>query len=134
MKEPDKIEIDVTAETLIAIFIRIRDRIAEIKEQQLAPLEEAKNIAVGKLLEFLDKTGQESARTNAGTVTAAIRTDASLADPDVFMDYVIDTGLFELLERRASKTACTEFLEAKGELPPGVRLHSVRTVNVRKPS
>lgn len=122
---------------LVAQYIALRTRMEQIEEQHsqfLKPFEQAKAQLTGLMLEFLDNTGQESAKTNEGTVFAAVRNTASLADPDAFMDYVMRTGSFELMDRRANSTACREFADENGELPPGVKINSLRYVNVRKPT
>ena len=122
---------------LVAQFIALRNRIKQLEdihEKQLAPFKLAKDKLAGVMLEFLDAAGMESARTEAGTVSATVRSSASLPDPDAFMDFVMKRGLFELMDRRANVTACREFAEEHGNLPPGVKINSVRTVGVRVPT
>lgn len=129
-----QIESTTRVDKLVKQFIDIRNRIKELEEhhqKQLAPFISAKQRLAGVLLEFLDSTGQEMARTNEGTVYASVRHTASLGDPDAFMSFVMSKGLFELLERRANVTACRDFAEEEGNLPPGVNINSTRTVGVR---
>ena len=84
------------------------------------------------MLEFLDthRPGDRPRPTRARS-TCRIKHTASLGDPDAFMDYVMKNGAFELMDRRANSTACREFAEEHGSLPPGVKLNSTRTVGVR---
>jgi hypothetical protein len=125
----------IQVDKLVGQFIAMRDRIKEMEEWhelQLQPFKVAKEKIAGVLLQFLDDTGQESARTSEGTVSVTHRSTASLSDPDAFMNYVVAHKAFELMDRRANSTACREFAEENGSLPPGVRLNSIRTVGVRK--
>jgi hypothetical protein len=121
---------------LVAQYRAIRKRIEQMEEEferALLPFKNAKDKLAGTMLDFLDRTGQKSAKTNEGTVTATMRHTASLGDPDAFMDYVMKNGAFELMDRRANSTACQDFAEEHGSLPPGVKLNSIRTVSVRAP-
>jgi len=122
---------------LISQYLQLRKKIEEVEEaqkRQLAPFIEMRNKLGGTLLQWLDDTGQESAKTSEGTVSIKTTHHASLADPDAFMTYVMKNGAFELMERRASSTACRDFAEEKGSLPPGVKINSNRTATVRSPT
>ena len=122
---------------LVNQFIALRRRIEEIEEmqkRQLKPFKDAKEKLAGTLQAWLDDTGQESAKTSEGTVSITTRHTAALADPDAFMDYVMANGAFELMDRRANATACRDFAEENGSLPPGVKINSTRTVGVRSPT
>ena len=119
---------------LVANYIDTRDHIKKLKkkhEQELAEFELLLNKLAGRMLQFLDLHDQEMARTAAGTVSATVRDTASLQDPDVFMEFVTERGLFDLLDRRANVTACKVFRKEHGTLPPGVRINSIRGVSVR---
>lgn len=115
-------------------YILVRNEIAEIKQrhkQELERLEDVLKKLGGTLLEFLDKTGQESARTDAGTVYASVKDAVSVSDPDAFMECVKEYEAFYLLDRRANAKACREWADTYGKLPPGVTLSTLRTVGVR---
>jgi hypothetical protein len=132
-----KVEIPVEVNKVVAQYLAVRERIAEIKAAQkeyLAQYDAMLDKLGGKMLAFLDATGQESAKTDEGTVFIAHRSTASLADPDAFMDYVRENDAYELMDRRANSVACREFADEHGSLPPGVKLNSTRTVNVRSPT
>jgi hypothetical protein len=125
---------DPRVDKLVAAYIDTRNFIKQMKErhkEELAEFELALEKLSGRLLLFLDTHGQEMARTAQGTVSATYRDTARLDDPDVFMDFVAEHGLFELLDRRANATACKEFAKDSGTLPPGVRINTLRGVSVR---
>ncbi len=129
-----RIVADARVDKLVADYIATRDYIKKLKEkhkQELAEFELALEKLAGRLLLFLDYHGQEMARTAEGTVSATFRDTASLSDPDVFMEFVAEHGLYELLDRRANATACKDFAKDTGTLPPGVRINTLRGVSVR---
>ena len=120
----------------VAEFIVCRDEIEAIKErhrQELKPYEELKNKLIGTMLDFLDRTGQKSAKTANGIATVTVRHTAVCTDPDRFIDFVREHDLFELMDRRANAVACRDYAEEHdGVLPPGVKINSIRTVGVTR--
>jgi hypothetical protein len=122
---------------LVGDYRTVRDWLDAQKkkyEEKIAPYIALKEELKGEMLAFLDQTGQESARTSQGTVTAKVDRTASCSDPDEFMAFIRVSGLLELLDRRPNKTACLAYLNEHNELPPGVKLDSIRNVSVRRPS
>lgn len=128
---------DKRIDTLVAKYRIARDEIAAMEKahkERLLPWTKAKEAYGNLLLAFLDATHQEMARTALGTVYTSIRSTAPLSDPDMFMDFVRENDLYELLDRKANAVACREYAEQHdGILPPGVKLTSTRTVGVRAP-
>jgi hypothetical protein len=118
---------------LVKAFVDTRDVLEEIDEryklERKQPLR-LKELLTEQLLLKLKQTGQEMARTKYGTVTAVTRDTTSCSDPNLFIDFVRDHDAYYLLDRRANLTACKEFLEVNGQLPPGVKLNSKQDVNV----
>jgi len=117
-------------------YVRVRDAIKEMDERHKAekqPLLEIQNLLTGWMMDFLKTTGSESIKTKHGTCYTSTRHTASLADPDAFMKFVIDNGLYELLDRRANATAVRDYVAANGgNLPPGANLSSIQTLGVRR--
>jgi len=115
-----------TSDTIKAIEARHKQELAKSKKflEKLSYL----------LLEALDNSGQDSAKTKKGTVSAIVRDTASLSDASKFMDFVRDNDAYELMDRRANGTACKEYAREHGVLPPGVRINSIRLVSVRNPT
>jgi len=120
---------------LVELYVQLREKKTVLKkafEARSKPLNESMRDIEAKVLEHMNSLGAESFKTKAGTAYKSTRTSASLADRDAFWDYVITNDMPELLELRAGKAACQEFLEAHGELPPGVSWREEQTVNFRK--
>ncbi len=122
-------------DNLVRMFIKARDAIAKAKEAyeaEIKPLQEIKSKLEGRMLAFLDQSGQDSAKTQYGTCFTSTKDSASLTDPDAFMSYVMKNGAFELLDRRANATAVRDFVEENGTLPPGVNFTSRKSLSVRR--
>jgi hypothetical protein len=118
-------------------YVAVRDKIREIEEQhteELKPFVELQNALTAWFTEQLDNVGAKSVKTAQGTVYQSTRYSASLNDPKAFMDYVITTQSWDLLDRKANSTAVRDFIEQHKSEPPGVRLSAIRTVGVRRAS
>ncbi len=116
-------------------YVALRDRIKEMEEafeKSKKPLADAMEELNGLMQSFLDDSGIDSIKTRYGTCYSSVRYSASLTDAKAFMDYVISNGAFELLDRKANKTAVKAFVEENSTLPPGCNLTALRTVGVRR--
>jgi phage host-nuclease inhibitor protein Gam len=120
----------------VSLYIQLRDKKAEMKAEfdaTIAPLNDKMDKLEAKLLDVFNKTGMDSVKTENGTAYTAVRTTASIADREAFMDYVKANEEWSLLEARASKTAIEQFRDSNnGELPPGINIRSERVVNIRR--
>jgi len=105
----------------------------EAHTKTTAPLRNFQERLSGYFEQFLTTTGQQTAVTPSGTIHWNHRVTAQLEDAQAFMDFVIANQNFDLMDRRANATACKEFAEKSGALPPGVVTNSIRTIGVRKP-
>jgi hypothetical protein len=116
-------------------YIEYRDKKAELKTKYEADVEDLdKKMAKieAALLEAFDKTGMDSAKTKSGTAYIAVRTSASVADKEAFMEYVKAKEEWPLLEVRASKTGVEQFKSIHEDLPPGVNWREERVINIRR--
>lgn len=120
----------------VTLYIQLRDKKAEMKsefEASVAPITEKMEKLEAKLLDVFNKTGMDSVKTEHGTAYTAVRTTASVADREAFMEFVKANEEWSLLEVRASKTAIEQFRDSNdNELPPGVNIRSERVVNIRR--
>jgi hypothetical protein len=134
---PDSQEL-ARIDELVGDFRTLRDWLEKEKkkyEEKIAPYIARKEEIGREMLAFLEQTGQQSARTSQGTVTATVSQTVSCSDdPDTFMAFIRETGMLELMDRRPNKTACLAYLSEHNELPPGVQLSSIRIASVRKPT
>lgn len=128
---------EVKVDAAVAAYIRLRDKKAEIEQETKEKIEEVK-AKMAKLeawfQQYLDDTGQTSAKTHAGTVFLTTTDYARVADWDAIVDFIKDRGAYDLLEKRVSKNAVRGYIDADGSVPPGVNYGSKISVNIRRPS
>ena len=120
----------------VEVYIKLRDKKAQMKaafDAEVSPINDKLAKLEAKLMEVFNNTGMDSVKTEFGTAYTVNRSTASVADREIFMDYVKNNEEWSLLEVRVSKTAVDQFREANdNEIPPGVNLRVERVVNVRR--
>lgn len=125
-----------TFDKLVKSFVTLRDHVKTIEDKhkaELAPMKELRERLEAAMLDKLNATGQDSAKTAFGTVYRTMRESASLEDATSFMRHVIGSEAWDLLDRKANTPACKKFAEENGgNLPPGVKFTQVYTVGVRR--
>lgn len=120
----------------IARYVVIRDEIRDKKAESAAalkPLQAKLDALAGLLDKYFQTTGLKNIGAESGTAYLYVKPSASLADPKAFMDYVIQSERYDLLDKRANVTGVIAFTKEKGGLPPGVNLNMNRKVGVRRP-
>ena len=129
--------VTTTVEKRIAQYVQVRDTIKAMNDEhdkKLEPFVELQNLLTGWMQNFLETAGADSVKTAEGTCYNTTRYTASLADPQVFMDFVKSTNNYDLLDRKANVTAVRDYVEQNKQLPPGVNLSAIKTVGVRRAS
>ena len=101
---------NITADRLVKIYIKIRDKRAELTKEADA-LEEQQNIIQAKLLEICKDTGAESLRTEFGTVTRRVSKRYWTSDWDSFYKFMKEHDAMQLLQQRVSNGNMEQFLE-----------------------
>ncbi|MBT7005048.1 MAG: hypothetical protein HOA06_10085 [Chloroflexi bacterium] len=120
---------------LIGKYIKIRDAKDALKKthsEELSRFNNALDKIEHSLLAEFNETGQESAKTAHGTAYRSVRTSAKVADRDAFFDFVRQNDAYDFLESRANKNAVEAYMEEHDELPPGIDVSRVTTINVRR--
>lgn len=118
-------------------YILLRDKKSQLKaeyEGKVAELQAMMDKIEAVLLKTFDEAGIESVKTAAGTAYRSTRTQASVADWDVFLAFIQQQGAWEMLERRCSKSAVEQYKSANDDLPPGLNWREERVVNIRRSS
>jgi hypothetical protein len=122
--------------SLLKLFIALRDRRATRKAAYTADDESDKTkqdkIEVEFLRRFQDRGIDNVSARDVGTAYKSTRSSATVADWDVFLSHVIENEAFEMLERRANKTAVEQFRAVNDDLPPGVNWSETQVVNFRR--
>lgn len=122
---------------LVGKYLDLREKRAQHKaefDMKVADLDKAMEKIEAKLLEVFEQTGMDSVKTEFGTAYASNRSTASVADKEVFMEFVKSSDEWPLLEVRASKSSVEQYREEHGELPPGINWRVERIIGVRRSS
>jgi hypothetical protein len=124
-----------STDALIDSYIKIRDRKEELAKQQkeeLSKYTRALSAIEVTLLGRLNEDGAEKIGTPHGTCYKQVRTSARVVDWDAVLTYITENEQWQMLERRVSKSAVDEHIEAVGSTPPGVDITQEIRVNVRR--
>lgn len=125
----------MTYDELVGKYIALRDMIkAEeaVFEAGIAPKKELLKKAELRMLDELNKMGADSIKTPYGTAYRAVRVSASVADREVFFNFIRKTDNFDLLTSHVSSDAVKVFIDANSEPPPGVNITQRAYVNIRR--
>ena len=132
----------MTLEELVAQGRDLRDRKKRVEA-------EAKRLVRGidsdfaavqaQIITIMKQTGQESARTAAGTATLSRKRLVGLSGEDEawekFCAHVAKHKAWHLLQKRPADGACREWEEEHGSLPPGTGVvRDELTVGIRAPT
>ena len=129
-------ETDVATDKLAEIYIKIRDKRSEMKEQfekQDNELKEQQDLLAEQMLSVCSELGADSIKTPAGTIIRKVDTRYWTTDWDSMYQFVQEHDAFPLLERRLHQTNLKQFLEENPELlPAGLQADRKYTVVVRR--
>jgi len=123
---------------LVGKYILLRERRAKRKAAFTNDDEADKTLQEkieAVLMIKFQELGINSVNTPLGTAYTAIKTSASVADRDVYFNWVMEDPAERLifLEARASKNAVVAYRNAKGEIPPGLNWSESREINFNRP-
>jgi len=126
----------VPVEKLTKVYLKIRDKRAELKaqyeqedEKLSAQLDEVKRA----LLDYCKTQGVDSVRTPAGLFYRSLKTRYWTNDWDSMNKFILDNAIPEFYEKRLNQTTVRTFLEENPDvLPPGLNVDSEYVITVRK--
>ena len=127
---------EVPADKLAEIYIKIRDKRAEIKEKfeaEDASLKEQQDLLAQEMLEVCYENNADSIKTPAGTIIRKVDTRYWTTDWDSMYQFIQEHDAYPLLEKRLHQTNLKQFLEENPNLlPAGLQADSKYTVVVRR--
>ena len=127
---------EVTADKLADVYVKIRDKRAELKKQfevEDEVLENKLKIIQQHLLEICKETGADSIKTKNGTVIRSVKTRYWTSDWSEMYAFILEHGAPELLEQRIAQGNIKTFLNDNPDLKPkGLNVNSEYVVTVRR--
>lgn len=124
-------------DTVIEAYVKTRDRIDEL-EAEISRLKKFQAKKDEWLMSQLSALNVDSVKSTHGTVYTSVAESVTVADAEVFFEYVRRNEAWHLLERRASKTEVLNIMGDKendsrpNSPPPGINYTAVRKVGVRR--
>jgi hypothetical protein len=129
-------ETSVSSDKLAEIYIKIRDKRAELKEkfeEQDNELKAQQDLLAEQMLSLCHEQGADSIKTPAGTIIRKVDTRYWTTDWDSMYQFIEEHDAFPLLEKRLHQTNMRQFLEENPDLlPAGLQADSKYTVVVRR--
>lgn len=126
---------DPKVDDIVDRYIQLRDLKAQKKaayDASVAEIDTALARCETWLLGKMQEQGVESYKTAVGTAYMQTRTSATVADWDSLLPFIQSNSLWNMLERRVSKTAVDEYRAANDDLPPGINYRAEKVVNIRR--
>lgn len=121
---------------MVRAYVKLRDARSALKKEfdgKDSELKAAQERLEGEMLRFLEANKMDSVRTDAGTFYRQEVVIPSAADWKLLYDFIRENDAFEMLERRITRKAVKEYMEANNDaLPPGVQIFRKYEVNVRR--
>jgi len=122
-----------TIADIVGEYVQLRDSLREWQKQR--DLEEQGMKAALTALEMTllgkaDELGVDSFKTSFGTAYKQIDEHYRIADWDQLVEFVKETGNFQVFQKRVTKTAVKEIYDEKGEVPPGLDRFTEATIHV----
>lgn len=129
-------ESQIPVDKLVAVYIKMRDKRAELLRQyetQDEAIKEQMETLESKLLELCKSIGADSLKTQHGTVIRTIKTRYWTSDWNSMHKFIMENNMPELLEKRISQTAMKQLLdESPDMLPPNLNTDNRYAITIRR--
>lgn len=127
---------EITLDKAVRKYLELRTEAETIEKSvkaQVAAIKEKMGRLEAWITEKADAEGLGNVKiAGVGTAMWTVHYSATVASRDAFFDFVRENNAFDMLENRVSKTAVRAYIDAHGEVPPGVNFGSYRAFSVRK--
>ena len=127
----------INVDTVIDAYVKTRNDIKALEEK----ISELKGFQAKKEEYFIQKmtdNGVDSFKSKHGTVYTSIAESVTVADQEIFFNWVRDNEAWSFMEKRASKSEILNYMGDKEDSgrpnppPPGLSYIAIRKVGVRK--
>lgn len=122
-------------EGLTALYVELRDKIAEMKaklKEDLKPYQKGIEDLDAILLKALQDQGAKSIVTASGTVYQRTERSATIKDKIAFIDFISGGSHWDLVDWRANKVNVFDYEQENNVAVPGVNTSAFMTIGVRR--
>lgn len=127
---------DVSVDTLVSIYIKMRDKRDEIVREMDAKVKEVEDqmkVINEELLKICKETGATNISTPNGTAYRTIKNRYWTNDWESFHKFMNENGAMELLERRIHQSNMKQFLDENPDLhPAGLQVDREYAITIRR--
>ena len=126
---------DLTISSLIRQYIGVRDELNKRREEYQTYEKNAKDLMSRISMALRDKAdelGVDNFKTKEGTAYRNMKTSYRVSNWDELIQFIRQTGNYQMLEKRVAKNATAEIHQAMDHIPPGVEYHVEVEFNVRR--
>jgi mannosyltransferase OCH1-like enzyme len=127
---------DISADRLVAVYIKIRDAKEELTRnfnKQVEELDLQMDAVEQELLDMCKTLDASSIRTKHGLAMRSIKSRYTTNDWERFYAFMLEHKVPELLEKRIHQTNTKTFLEENPDLlPPGLNVDNAYSIIVRR--
>jgi hypothetical protein len=119
----------------VKLYVELREtnKQLEYETEQRVAENKGKMEKLGAFIQLkAERDKLEKVNTRFGTVFWTVGDRCTIANGEVFFNFVRDEEAWELLEKRASKTGVRDFINTMKKVPPGVDYVTFKQINVRK--
>ena len=127
----------ITVDQAVAAYMKLRLKKAEIEAQikdEVSQIEASMDKIEAWIKGQADTLGVTSFKTKHGTAFLTTKDYANVENWDATLNFIKDTGAFDLLNKAVNKTAVRGYIEQNKAVPPGVNYGTKIEVSVRKPT
>ena len=129
-------ESPITDDRLVLVLGKIRDaksRLTSEYEKEYTRLGQQEKQVTVELLRRLHERGATQTKTPHGTVSLGVNMQASIADENVYFNFIRETGDLDFFQRRIKIAHLKEYMEVnEGRVPPGLNIFKEQTINLRR--
>lgn len=121
---------------IIKAYIALRDEREKLRSEwkkKDEELREKMDVLEQELMKRMTEAQLDNIKVRGlGTAFTVEKDSVQVADPIQFMNFIRESGQWELLKAAAVKTAVKAYLEEHGVLPPGLKYTRWKEVQIRR--
>ena len=127
----------VTVDKVIKKYMALRtekDRVEAAAKAEVAEIKKTLDKLEAWLMKKADEDGVTSFKTDHGTAFLSTTDFAGVEDWNAVLQFVLENGAWDMLQKSVSKVAVRGYLEEHKEVPPGIKYGTKLDINIRKPT
>jgi hypothetical protein len=125
----------MTVDEVLAAYLQLRAHKDEMKkrhQEEMAPVTEQMNKCLAWVQQQLQQQGLQNFKGQSGIAFLQTDVTVSVKDWDAMFEWIKQNEGWAFLEKRVSKSVVQDYMEAQGEVPPGLAISTSVEAHIRK--